>query len=806
MKIHILHLSDLHWIGSPSGNSLKNAILKLAGERFSKLPAGEKLLVLTGDFHNFSEGYQPVKKFLSELVDKMGLDPRQDVFMVPGNHDIDKDSQEDSSREAYIAMCRANPERLNTEGQKRTDYMNTFLSHYKGYLDFVRELGIYSPEECDRQIPVKVHVRTWRDTLHLLHLNTTLVADGTDKTNQLTDTLSATSDEIKNRLLADGLPNIALGHNNLYDMNETQVRTGLRGAFYFGNVSAYLCGDRHRTDKEYDQRRIKLGTDDNDPEIPNICAPRGSSDERDDFSQFGLILHEWDTDTGKVVWTVQLWDREDPSKLTPGRQFTYSIPPPGAARTPDAPKAAETFRQRADRWNLGDAAEILDARTVKKAADNCVQQDIHAFYRVNDSYGVMLRVLAANKGIPREEAEKKISEMLEQGPVLIAGNGGMGKTTLMLRTAIRWAESGGVAVWLNLPRLERGILDGGKARVLMESLRQWAEEGTRVLLCLNSPAGGETALQTLQNAWMHYGLWTENVHLIMAERSARLKNLPILRTDWLNGANVAELRAAGDTWRPFRLEGYRAEIIEEEDAFRRTLLNKTALSYVESGDLSRGQALIGRLNDILTRYNRPNVNIVELIYRALFDLRGLARRSGIVLDWEEWGRTLRKQYGIPDEDFGLYGGIAAFSLFEYPMPLSLFCRRFKLEPQNLTDLLRTWHISKKSGSIEPVSYTPSSRVASYKGDWGTLEPKHDVVAELFFLFHKEDNPDYNESPIDRLMSDYLVIMTEPEIETLFHKMVNRQAMRQMKQRKLGDINYREYMELVYARMQAHELN
>ena len=101
----------------------------------------------------------------------------------------------------------------------------------------------------------------------------------------------------------------------------------------------------------------------------------------------------------------------------------------------------------------------------------------------------MLRVLSADKGIARESAEREIAELLQRGPVLITGNGGMGKTALMLREAILWARSGGVAVWLKLDEMEQDILDSGKARACMDSLYQWAEEGERVLVCLEAPAG-----------------------------------------------------------------------------------------------------------------------------------------------------------------------------------------------------------------------------------------------------------------------------------------------------------------------------
>ena len=76
------------------------------------MPIGKKLLVVTGDFRNFSDHtYHQAESFLEELYRAMDIDPERDVFVVPGNHDVDWESalDSDSSSRKYPAdsTCRS---------------------------------------------------------------------------------------------------------------------------------------------------------------------------------------------------------------------------------------------------------------------------------------------------------------------------------------------------------------------------------------------------------------------------------------------------------------------------------------------------------------------------------------------------------------------------------------------------------------------------------------------------------------------------------------------------------------------------
>ena len=63
--VSILHISDLHIIEGAEWNNMRAALLEEAGERTHDLPDGEKLLLISGDLHNFSDSsYQKVTQLL----------------------------------------------------------------------------------------------------------------------------------------------------------------------------------------------------------------------------------------------------------------------------------------------------------------------------------------------------------------------------------------------------------------------------------------------------------------------------------------------------------------------------------------------------------------------------------------------------------------------------------------------------------------------------------------------------------------------------------------------------------------------
>ena len=311
--VTIFHLSDLHIATGAHWNNLQQCILDEA-----RRIEGEKILVLTGDFHNYGDGnYDKAKVFLKELFAALGVNPAEDVFAIPGNHDVGNPTTMERRFPGEEWAFRQNSavEWLKTHNAADQFYSRNVearLASYAPYCAFVRELGIY-PDGGDEYLPARVHVRCWRGRLNILHLNTTLVAAGQAERAEQVDILSATAPEIWKG--ADGgLPALALGHNSFYDLVNDKGKGQLHqrslvSPFAKNGVCAYLCGDTHAEEIDSGRQIVRLdyGYSDRVDVIPNAVGVKGAADEKDTFSDFGLYLHEWDEGGGTVRQTLLRW-------------------------------------------------------------------------------------------------------------------------------------------------------------------------------------------------------------------------------------------------------------------------------------------------------------------------------------------------------------------------------------------------------------------------------------------------------------------------------------------------------------------
>lgn len=310
--VSILHISDLHIIEGAEWNNMRAALLEEAGERTHNLSDGEKLLVITGDFHNFSDGgYQKAAEFLQELFRAMAVNPAQDVFVVPGNHDVANEGamnkvyglENDWKRRQIAAV-------LAIKSGDGDFFMKWRLESFVSYCEFVRKIGIYPADS--KTLPAEVHVRNWRGKLNILHLNTALAADGTEKDNQLVDTDTATAEGTWKPYFEKEIASLAIGHNSFFDLEKKKKQNQLEALFYRKNVSAYLCGDQHRTETDRDKQMIRLQSGHKTtPEIPNVVCMKGAPDQSDHYSEFGFYWHEWDEETDEVKLEARIWKRDE---------------------------------------------------------------------------------------------------------------------------------------------------------------------------------------------------------------------------------------------------------------------------------------------------------------------------------------------------------------------------------------------------------------------------------------------------------------------------------------------------------------
>ena len=306
--IYILHISDLHFVQNAAASITEEILLREASEKVRNVPQGKKLLIVTGDFHNFPDiDYQKADEFLKQLVSKMDLDMKQDVFVIPGNHDVGNDTALepllqpiDPSWESHQKACL----KMLKDGDK--SFIEERLLKFLPYSIFLQSLGVYDIAS-DKKYPARSHVRCWRDKLNILHLNTALIADGKNKNEQMTDVDTAANRKTWESYYDAKIPSIAIGHNNYYDIKEAQ-RHDLAGTFALRNVSAYLCGDRHQIERNPEYRKITIQPEQkHDIEIPNLVAAKSIADGDDKYSEFGFCWHYWDEESDEVRVEFRKW-------------------------------------------------------------------------------------------------------------------------------------------------------------------------------------------------------------------------------------------------------------------------------------------------------------------------------------------------------------------------------------------------------------------------------------------------------------------------------------------------------------------
>ncbi len=318
---YILHISDLHFVNNAASHNSGEVLIREAAEKTRTIPRGQKLLIVTGDFHNFSDpDYRNAEDFLRRLAEGMGLDLTRDVFVVPGNHDVGNDGLLKPLLEPNDPKWRAHRKaalQMLKDGDR--EYLDERLQVFLPYCAMVQRLGIYD-EALGRDYPARTHVRCWRGRLNVLHLNTALTADGKTKTDQTTDTAGAADPKTWEGLYREELPAIAIGHNSFYDLEKTQ-RRDLAGSFALRNVSAYLCGDTHLTETDPERQMIRLESGCvQRPEIPNLTAARGIADGDDSYSDVGFCWQLWDEERDLVTVEFRKWTREQLAQTQPNGQ------------------------------------------------------------------------------------------------------------------------------------------------------------------------------------------------------------------------------------------------------------------------------------------------------------------------------------------------------------------------------------------------------------------------------------------------------------------------------------------------------
>lgn len=288
-NISWLQLSDLHIFKSTEWN-----IMLKGYEELSK-KVNPNFIVLTGDYRHknceYNIDYSKTLDFLNKIVGIFNV-KKKDVFLVPGNHDIENYSFRKETINTIVQNIESNPDAYMEYLVEETNLKKAFET----YNNFIKKF--YSNEVSDGRSlsPDDVMNVIWDDKINIIILNTSLISDGNKNHKEIIDVNKLSSIKIQ-----DDLPTIVLGHHDFYSIYKSQQKQMVK-IFEYLNVKAYLCGDKHKEEiKTISKYNIV------NESIPCIVCGKSAVQPTDNYSDVGVIEYIWKND-GNVYVKPYKWE------------------------------------------------------------------------------------------------------------------------------------------------------------------------------------------------------------------------------------------------------------------------------------------------------------------------------------------------------------------------------------------------------------------------------------------------------------------------------------------------------------------
>jgi len=273
-----LQLSDLHIKENSQWEMMKTS--------YKNILSNEQIdfMVITGDLHDFGDDYSKTTEFLDEIINITKIE-KESLFIIPGNHD----SQYFRNKEALISKILLD---LPSDSESYKKYQSDLKESFAEYTDFYKKYF-----DMDNYLLEDVRVRTWKEKINIVELNSALISDGDDHC-QIIDIYGLSRVKLDNNF-----PTIVIGHHELGCLC-TEHKDSIYRIFTELNVAAYLCGDSHKNSTSY----IVNYTSSN-LVIPGIVCGKSAIDNKDTFSDNSFILYDsLSNPEDEVVVHLYEWD------------------------------------------------------------------------------------------------------------------------------------------------------------------------------------------------------------------------------------------------------------------------------------------------------------------------------------------------------------------------------------------------------------------------------------------------------------------------------------------------------------------
>ena len=300
MRVKWLHISDIHFNYRNYDSELlrKDFIRRMAElgkhERFTQL-------ILSGDILFQNKEYDSgTTQFLESLVSALSIS-KERVFIVPGNHDHDRDATRVLAETLFS-------EKQEAEMLAATENLDE--AHVAPYLETFKQFNSCVSSFLSRNYYTDYsspHFLSSENGLNVIHLNTAWLDTASGDPGKLLIGTFQLQNLLVNKesiLKTENALNIAVGHHPLEELNEEE-RKRVLDLFSRFNIGLYLCGHMHQPSVKYYHEK----------DILQIVCPGGY---KDGYSEGGYVWGILDTDSDFYMaeffnWNAGSWSIE--SKL-----------------------------------------------------------------------------------------------------------------------------------------------------------------------------------------------------------------------------------------------------------------------------------------------------------------------------------------------------------------------------------------------------------------------------------------------------------------------------------------------------------
>lgn len=367
---------------------------------------------------------------------------------------------------------------------------------------------------------------------------------------------------------------------------------------------------------------------------------------------------------------------------------------------------------------------IIDRETVKTYQVNTDSSIIHTYLRISTNIENVLYAVCSDAVIEclLEDKTMTLVDAIQNEvcngsqAVFLLGNGGIGKSTTLVQTAVRLCESGKNICLFQLG----GDFD---LQIIHEVLKRISDAPDRNhVLFIDNPYDNSEAVNDLLTQIKY----ETNVQVVMAERLNRFVSImeDMLPDLYFVSARIIIPHFGESQTFISKFDGQQISRLQISHEWKQNVVLHMFRS-IPNVDMPKIESLIKEQNQmsVIEWYLRTCIE-----YNKWVDTDStLSIRYKVKLDWDEW----EELFHIPCPQFDeveakelqeLFQIVAALDIFKIKAGIKLLAQKSNIQEMRLDNILRSM---LNAASNEPAIY-------DNKSEYPHISLKHDMISTLFF--------------------------------------------------------------------------